>query len=64
MSVLPSCMYVYHVHVWYLRKSLEGISYELLCGCWELNPDPPQEQQVFSTAEPALQPQSNVAQVG
>lgn len=55
MSVSSSCMYVYHVHAWYLRKSLEGISYEVPCGCWGLNPGPLQEQPGLSTAEAALQ---------
>ena len=31
-------------------------SCELPCGCWELNPGPLQEQQVFLTTEPSLQP--------
>lgn len=29
---------------------------KLLCGCWDLNPGPLQEQQAFSPAEPSLQP--------
>ena len=28
---------------------------ELLCGCWELNSGPPQEQLMLLTAEPSLQ---------
>jgi hypothetical protein len=28
---------------------------ELPCGCWELNTDPLQEEQVLSSAEPPLQ---------
>ena len=31
-------------------------SYELPCGCWELNPGPREEQSVLLTAEPSLQP--------
>jgi hypothetical protein len=31
-------------------------SCELPCGCWKLNPGPLQEQQVFLTIEPSLQP--------
>jgi hypothetical protein len=30
-------------------------SYELPCGCWELNPDPLEHQPVLLTAEPSLQ---------
>jgi len=29
---------------------------ELLCGCWELNSGPLEEQSVLLTAEPSLQP--------
>ena len=29
---------------------------ELLCVCWELNPDPLEEQPVILTTEPSLQP--------
>ena len=29
---------------------------ELLCGCWELNLCPPQEQHILSSAEPPLHP--------
>jgi hypothetical protein len=31
-------------------------SCELPCGCWELNPDPLEEQPVFLSTEPSLQP--------
>jgi hypothetical protein len=31
---------------------------ELLCGCWELNQDPLEEQPVFLTTEPSLQPKT------
>ena len=31
-------------------------SCQLLCGCWELNPESQQEQSVLLTAEPSLQP--------
>jgi hypothetical protein len=30
---------------------------ETPCGCWELNSEPSEEQSVFLTAEPSLQPQ-------
>jgi hypothetical protein len=29
---------------------------ELVCGCWELNSEPLEEQSVFLTAEPSFQP--------
>ena len=29
---------------------------ESLCGCWELNSGPPEEQSVLLTSEPPLQP--------
>jgi hypothetical protein len=32
-------------------------SCELPCGCWELNPDPLEEQAVLTTTESSLQPQ-------
>ena len=32
-------------------------SCRLLCGCWELNPGPMEEQPVLLTTEPSLQPQ-------
>lgn len=47
MYVFPACMYVHHIHAWYLLRSEEDIrypetvvtdGYESLCGCWELNP--------------------------
>jgi hypothetical protein len=49
MSVLPTCMYMYLRHAWYLQSSKMALkplaleSYngcEPLCGCWELNPNP------------------------
>lgn len=63
LSVLPPCMFVYHMHAW-CQKRLEeeveflgvGITYscEPLCGSWELNPSSLQEQ-MFLTAEPSHQ---------
>jgi hypothetical protein len=32
---------------------------EALCGCWDLNSGPPEEQSVLLTAETSLQPQNN-----
>lgn len=41
------------------RTSVSGTGitekYEPPCGCWELNPEPLQEQPVFLNAEPSLQ---------
>lgn len=56
MNVLPACISLHHVCGWYLwrpeesvRSSGKGVTegYESLCGCWELNPDPLQGQQVL-----------------
>ena len=45
---------------WYgsVRSSGTGVtnSCELTCGCWQLNLDPLEEQPVFLTTEPSLQP--------
>lgn len=49
MNILPSCMYVYHVHAWYLRKSSQG------AGNWTLTLCKRRSVLSFS--------QSNVAQV-
>lgn len=42
------------------RASFSGTameySCELLCGCWELNLSPLEEQPVFLTVEPSLEP--------
>ena len=40
------------------RSSGAGVtdSCELPCGCWELNPDPLEEQPVLLTSEPSLIP--------
>jgi len=37
---------------------MELDSCEPPCGCWELNPGPLEEQPVFLTTEPSLQPSS------
>ena len=65
MSVLTACMSVYHLDTvpaeakrwfwipWYWSYI---DSCDLLCGCWELNLGPLEEQQAFLTTEPSLQP--------
>lgn len=67
MSILPVCMYVFHVHAWYLWKSEEGIGslyigvidgYGPLCECWEWILGPLQEQ-VLLTNEPPFQGNPN-----
>lgn len=54
---------VYAMYVW-LQRSKEGFLFlwnrsygccESPCGCWELNLDPLEEQQVFLTTDPSLQ---------
>ena len=53
-------MFCPHVHLCEgVRSSEAGVtgSGESPCGCWELNPDPLEEQSVLLTAEPTLQPQ-------
>lgn len=68
MNVLPTYMYC-TICVYYLQKSEKPVGStgngitdgcELLCGHWESNPSPLQEQQVFLTAEPPLKPLSFV----
>lgn len=58
VCVLPACMFVYHVCVWYLQKSEESIRSgesgvidlcELLYGCCESNLRPLQEQVFLTT---------------
>jgi hypothetical protein len=46
-----------------VRSAGTGItdSCDLLCGCWELNPGPLEEQPVLLTAEPSLQPLINTS---
>lgn len=54
MTVLPVCMFVSYVYVWYLRGLEEGVVpgtgvtdvCELMCGFWELNLGPLEEQPV------------------
>ena len=58
------CIYV-HVHSWCLQRLENGArssgtgvkdGCEPPCVCWELNPDPLEEQLVLLNAEPFLQP--------
>jgi hypothetical protein len=68
MTVLPACIYVYHVCNWWPQMSEEGTSdspspavmcgCDQTCSCSELNPGPLQEQQVLLTTEPSLQLQT------
>jgi hypothetical protein len=60
-GVLPARMSVYHLcNTLGSQKSVEssgtGVtdSCEPPCGCWELNPEPLEEQPVFLTTEPSL----------
>jgi hypothetical protein len=64
MSILPACIHVHHIYVWYLGKTEESIrspgtrvidSCKMLHGFPELNLG--QERQVFLTAKPSFQPQ-------
>ena len=54
-------MLVFYLHVC-LCKGVQSPgtgateSYELPCGCWDLNLSPLEEQLVLLTAEPSLQP--------
>ena len=60
---LHECMYMHHVCTWFLQRSEEGINLldlgletvEVLCGCWELNLDPMQEQELLTSVS-SLQP--------
>lgn len=69
MDVLPVCLSVYlsmhYLHAWCLQRPADTIKFpdigvisvcELLHGCLELDPDPLEEQPVFLSAEPSLQP--------
>jgi hypothetical protein len=65
VDVLPACMSMYHLQWLELmeaRRELESPGSEVidgcepLCGCWESNLDPLEEQRVLSTAECPLQP--------
>lgn len=63
MMVLAACVCVYHVCVWYLCRSEEGVGSprtgvmggcEPSCGVWGWNPDPLKEQPVSPGISPAL----------
>lgn len=65
MNILPLRMSVHYMSVWCPRRPEEGIGspgtgvtddWESPCGCWESNPVPLVEQQVFLTAQLPLQP--------
>lgn len=63
LSVLPACVYVYHVYAWYPWSAEEGIGFqhwsyeglEAIIGLLGLNVGPLQEHQVLLTTEPSLQ---------
>ena len=68
MGILSAFMYVHHMYTRCLQRLEESVWYsgtgvtdsgELPYGCWELNQDSPEEQPVFLTAEPSLQPHIN-----
>ena len=56
MFCLPVCLYTTSKEG--IRSPRTGVtdSYELLCGCWELNPGPLEEQLVILTIELSLEP--------
>lgn len=64
LIILPACMYVNHVYAWWPQRSGEGVGspgtgvtggFKLLCGCWDLNPGPPEEHLVLLTTKSSLQ---------
>jgi hypothetical protein len=51
MGVLSACISVYHVCTWSPWRSEAGVvmhACELLCVCWEWNPDPLRKQPVLT----------------
>jgi hypothetical protein len=63
MGVLSECMYMHHIHVFCSWRPDKGFtcpgievtdSYELVCGCWDLNLGPLGGQQVLLTAQSCL----------
>ena len=67
MTLLPPCMLVYHMCVWYPWRPEDGVefprtkdtgSFETQCGCEELSSHPQKEQTVVLTAELNFQIQS------
>lgn len=61
MGLLPSCMPLHFMHVWYLWKPEKGIVTEITdgCeapyGCWDLNEGPLEDKSLLLIAEPPLQ---------
>ena len=55
---MTSYVYVCHAHAWRLKSTLPGnrvaLCYDPPCGCWELNLDPLQEQQLLFPVQPCL----------
>lgn len=64
VSILPACMYVYHLvpgSLGVLKRPSDRLGLELrmvgsVCGFWKPNLGPPQEQEVLLTTEPFHQP--------
>ena len=61
MGVLPACMSENHKHTVSteaIKSSQAGVTdgREPLCGCWESNPVPLEEQPVLLVTEPSFQP--------
>lgn len=61
MGVLPACMSVHHMHTVSteaIKSSQAGVTdgREPLCGCWESNPVPLEDQPGLLVTEPSLQP--------
>ena len=48
------CALAVSLHAYLYKDVGTGVtdSCELLCGCWELNPGPPEEQSVLLTTKP------------
>ena len=56
VGVLPTCIYVcFPICIQSLWRSAEGITCELPCTCWELNPGPLEEQPVPFIAKTSFQ---------
>lgn len=49
-------MYEYFTFMYVCVPCTFLVPEEVIAGCWELNPDSLQEEEVFSAAEAALQP--------
>lgn len=68
-SVWTACVSLHNGSAWCPGRLEEGIrspetgvtdNGEQPCGCWELNVDLLQEQQLFLTAAPSVQPQVRI----